>query len=120
MCSFGVGTLQHSMLSTAVLFSPIGRPLLNMSEWLKWVLKLRRNITDHGPLLLLGVPLGTQVLASQRPSALKPGEPLKAINVIKDSGVNKLVGTLQWSIMLIWAFFYCTFSCDYWVASQVH
>lgn len=117
MGAFVVGTMQHSMQSTMVLLSSRGKPLALMSNKVKSSLRLRQNITSYGPLVLLGVPLGSQLMQMNKP-AMQPQRMKSAVNILKESGLVKLVGLLQWALVAIYALFYSTFCVDFWFAAM--
>lgn len=118
MGAFVVGTMQHSMQSSMVLMSPRGRPLADLSDKVRTVIRLRQNITNYGPLVMLGVPLGSQFMNMNKQQT-RGQQQMKAINILKESGLVKLVGLLQWALVAIYALFYSTFCVDYWYAASM-
>uniref|UniRef100_A0A7S1LQH5 Uncharacterized protein n=1 Tax=Alexandrium catenella TaxID=2925 RepID=A0A7S1LQH5_ALECA len=117
MGAFAVGTWQHSTQASMVLMSPRGRPLAALSDKVHSAMRLRQNITNYGPLVMLGLPLGSQLLNMNKPPAKSQGE-VKAVNILKESGMIKLVSLLQWALVVIYAVFYSSFCVDFWFASQ--
>jgi len=113
------GALQHSVISNTLLLSARGRHFWESSPLLHQVIKLRQNMTDYAPLVLLGMPLTSQYMTFQRRGKAVDPSATKFRDLLKDTGLTKAMGLTQWLLMLVYAVFYGSFSVDYWVVSNM-
>merc|ERR1712129_381368 len=122
MGTFVAGMCQHCMLSSLILTSPRGKPFMDASAVLHRVLKMRKNVTDFAPMVLLLLPLGTQYSTLYRkplnynPTQGQPEMPSMR-SFVADTGIVNWVAKLQWALMLVFAAFFSSYSFDFWVAS---
>lgn len=124
MGTFVAGMCQHCMLSSLVLTSPRGKPFMDASAMLHRVLKLRRNVTDFAPMVLLLLPLGTQYSTLfRKPLNMNPpsGQPEMPSmrSFLADTGLVSWIARSQWALMLVFAAFFSSYAVDFWVASQM-
>lgn len=116
--AFGVGLFQNCTLTSLVIASPRGKPLLEASSLLTSVVKARRYITDYVPLLLLAAPLSSQLFNSGK-MRHSYGQPTTFKSVFKDSGMLMSACVFQWISLLVFSIFYSTFACEFWVGAQL-
>merc|ERR1712107_508033 len=113
-CALALCAMQHIQQSAALLGSVRGAPLVASSPSYMSVLKYRRYIGDFGPLVLLAVPLTTQMFNRTPPS---PTQRTTLQSALADTGLLMSARCVQWGSILAYGVYLSTYAFDFWFTS---
>lgn len=103
--AFVLGTMWHADASNA-LFTDLGDTALAVSPSARAAIGVRRACSEGLPVMLLLVPVGLQLWHWCMGSESKGGR------------LQNMIGIAQWALVLNFAIFYCSYSCDFWVVLE--
>lgn len=106
---FVMGTMHHATLSNALLASVKDTPLVVGSLKAQWAMVVRRFCSEYGPVALMVLPLGHQVVRRVSPQKGEAGA--------GTTGIQNAMGMAQWALVLNFAVFFSSYAGDFWTVT---
>lgn len=113
---FAVSAMQHCQQSTLLLSSVRGEPLRTASDWVVTIVKFRRQIGDFAPIVLLALPLASQMF--NRDNSAGSRRPTMQ-SALQSSGLLTSAKAMQWGSLLLYTVFVSTYALDFWVCGGI-
>eukprot|EP00811_Abedinium_folium_P008878 NODE_18204_length_905_cov_2.235219.p2 GENE.NODE_18204_length_905_cov_2.235219~~NODE_18204_length_905_cov_2.235219.p2 ORF type:complete len:120 (-),score=30.51 NODE_18204_length_905_cov_2.235219:259-618(-) len=119
MIAFLLGAAQHFLLAHILLTTDSARELSQGSLEGAAAAKCRGYILDYAPMLVFAIPIGAQLLTSQRqrPNSGMTGPPVR---LLLQSGMTGSLTVLQWAVLVTYMVLHATLAFDFWHLNQRH
>lgn len=115
---FIVGSMFHTQAANTILTSAATPTLLLASPPARTIARLRRLACDHGPVSLIFFPLAQQAGSLMLSRADDTGERSDAEgDPIGSSRFFSVVALVQWAVVLMYAFIFCSYAVDFWIVA---